>query len=249
MICDIRHIAYVIIKTMVILGFDGLEPSLVEKWQLKELRQNYRGKTDLSEFKLLRTVALWSSFLTGRNMEDEIKNDNLWDFQLKLEETFLSKFQSPVAIDVPAVSYKQEGHKNERALLRSFFESSTSEEEKKIINEYDQVCWENHKEVKKEFFEALNSKSDLVFGYFALTDTIAHLSFSDEEKTKRTYLEAEEITQKTKEIRPKDNCIIISDHGMKLTGGFGDHAPEGFYSSNFETGLSYPKITDFFNLF
>lgn len=233
---------------MIILGFDGLEPSLVEKWGLKTLQQSCWGKTDLSEFKLLRTVALWSSFLTGKNMEDEIKNANLWDFSLKIEETFLSKFLNPATIDVPAISYRQEAHKKERALLKDFFESTDKEKEKQIIENYEKVCWENHEKVKVEFFDTLNSKSDLVFGYFALTDTLAHLSFSDEEKMKKAYLEAENITKEAKSKRPEEKFLIVSDHGMRLTGGFGDHSPEGFFSTNFKTNLDYPKITDFLNL-
>ena len=43
-----------------------------------------------------------------------------------------------------------------------------------------------------------------------------------------------------------DNLIIIlSDHGMKAIGKFGDHSEYGFWSTNVDCELNNPKITDF----
>ena len=55
-----------------ILAIDALEYDLVEKFQCRNLMQKFYGKTDISEFSEPRTMVLWSSFMTGRNMEQEI---------------------------------------------------------------------------------------------------------------------------------------------------------------------------------
>lgn len=265
---------------MVILGFDGLEPSLVEKWKMKDLQQSSWGVTDLSDFKLLRTVSLWASFLAGRHIEDEISNKDLWNYSLAEEESLFKFFKSYKAIDVPAFSYKKEPHWRERELLKRFFADDSSDGQE-IIEEYDRVCWQNHGENKKEFFEALSMKHscnlvyesnnrsshpnppkqpasgcktptdflyDLVFGYFSLTDTIAHLSFGDEEKMHKVYEEAVRIVVEAKFLRTGDQFLIISDHGMKSVGRFGDHAPNGFWSKNWGKSLGNPRITAFSDL-
>ena len=42
----------------------------------------------------------------------------------------------------------------------------------------------------------------------------------------------------------KQNFIVLSDHGMKAIGQFGDHSEYGFWSTSFKD-LNNPKITDF----
>jgi len=48
-----------------IIGIDGLEYELVEKFGMKNLMQEEHGKTDLSDFDLIITPPIWASFLTG----------------------------------------------------------------------------------------------------------------------------------------------------------------------------------------
>ncbi len=58
------------------------------------------------------------------------------------------------------------------------------------------------------------------------------------------YNELDEIAKFT---RKRDEFIlIISDHGMKAVGRFGDHTRNGFYSSNKRLNLKEPKIMDFY---
>jgi predicted AlkP superfamily pyrophosphatase or phosphodiesterase len=52
-----------------ILALDGLESTLVEKWQLKGLQQKMHGTLDVSEFKHLLTPIIWASFITGQPPE------------------------------------------------------------------------------------------------------------------------------------------------------------------------------------
>ncbi|HDJ04994.1 MAG TPA: PglZ domain-containing protein, partial [Candidatus Bathyarchaeota archaeon] len=226
-------------ELVIILALDALDLGMVEKYGCRNLMQVEYGQTDLSEFELERTVVLWASFLTGRNMEAEIPVETQWEFTLKPEETFLKFFETYKALDVPAFSLKQENHKRERVLLKKYFDDEVS------VEEYDETVWRNHEENKREFFEALG-RFDLVMGYFDLADAIGHLSFGIPAKMEAVYRELEGIAKEVKSS-VDDVILVISDHGMKPVGRYGDHTKNGFYSFNRRVGLNLPKITEFFN--
>ncbi len=223
---------------MIILALDALDLNLVQKFKCKNLMQKTHGQTDISEFNLERTVVLWASFLTGKNMETKIPVKTQWEFKLNPEETFLRLFNPYKAIDVPAFSFKQESHAEERKLLKDYFD------DKATIEEYDAVVWKYHEENKREFFSSIG-KFDLVMGYFNLADSIGHLSFGISEKMRDVYYELEKLA---KEVNSDDPILVISDHGMKAIGRYGDHTKNGFYSVNRKLRLNLPKITDFYNL-
>jgi hypothetical protein len=222
---------------MIILALDGLEYNYVKEFNCKNLMQENFGKTNIGEFSEPRTVVIWSSFLAGKNLEREILAKGLWDFKLKPEQTFLINFKSWKVIDMPGFNYYKERHEKERALLKGFFDKKNN------IEEYDKVAFENHKKSKQEFFESLEQGYDLLIGYFNLADVIGHLSFGIKVKMKIVYKELDEIAKKVRER--KDIILVISDHGMKAVGRFGDHSDYGFWSTNFEINLEKPKITAF----
>jgi len=217
-----------------------LDFSMVKKFNCKNLMQLECGQTDISEFELARTVVLWASFLSGKNMEARIPVKTQWEFRLSVKETFFQFFESYVAVDVPAFSLKGENHAEERRLLKAYFDDEAS------VEEYDAVVWRNHEENKKDFFKALG-RSDLVMGYFDLADAIGHLSFGITEKMKTVYEELEKLTGEVKSS-VDDFILVVSDHGMKPVGRYGDHSKNGFYSANRRLGLSLPRITDFYDL-
>jgi len=224
---------------MIILGLDALDKNMVEKFNCKNLKQTEYGETNISEFELERTVVLWASFLTGKNMEKNIPLKEQWDFKLKKGETFFKYFNSYKTIDVPAFSHKEKIHEEERKLMKGYFENKNS------IEEFDNVVWQIHEENKSEFFDSLEN-IEILMGYFNLADSIGHMSFGDHKKMKNVYKELDSIAR---EIKNSDNFIIIvSDHGMKAVGRFGDHSKHGFYSCNQKINLKTPKITDFFNI-
>ena len=221
---------------MIILALDALDQNLVKTFNCKNLMQKEHGQTDITNFKEPRTIVLWASFLTGKNMETKIPIEGQWEFQLKREETFLRFFKNPKTIDVPAYSYKQENHKEERQLLKAYFNENAT------IEEYDKRIWKNHQENKKEFLNTLG-KHDLLMAYFNLADAIGHLSFGVPTKMKKVYEELENLAAK---IKNTDGfTLIISDHGMKAIGRYGDHTMNGYYSTNRKLNLHLPKITDF----
>lgn len=231
---------------MIIFGIDALDKAMVEKFDCKNLMQKSYGQTDISDFELPKTVVLWSSFLTGENMESEIKDD-LWDFTLPKERTFFNSFNSFKAIDVPAFTLKQKEHALERKHLAGYFKNTNT------VEEFDKVVWKNHEEIKKEFFSVLKAAKnyEIIMVYFDLIDAVGHLSFGIEEKMKEAYDEIDKIVG---DVAKMFDCpvLIVSDHGMERMGKgrYGDHTMNGFWSSNEKLNLSLnmPRITDFYKI-
>ena len=223
---------------MIILGLDALDLDQVNKYGCKNLMQKECGKTNISDFTQPRTVVLWASFLTGKNMEPQIPVKTQWEFKLKPEQTLLNFFETYKTIDVPAFSHKP-SHIKERELLKGYFEGTST------VEEFDEIVWKIHEENKKEFFDALG-KFDVIMAYFNLADSIGHLSFGIEEKMAEVYKELDQLAGKIKDS--DDFVLIISDHGMKAIGRYGDHNMNGFYSFNQKFGLNVPKITSFHDL-
>jgi hypothetical protein len=224
---------------MIIIGLDALDLCMVEKFNCENLMQLECGQTEISDFPLKRTVALWSSFLAGKNLDAQIPLKTQWEFRLSSNDTFLKFFSKHLAIDVPGYSHKP-SHAEERELLKGYFEQGTS------VEEFDAFVWKLHEENKKEFFASFG-KYELLMGYFNLADSIGHLSFGMPEKMKSVYKELEGLA---KEVRnsSEDFILIISDHGMTALGRFGDHSDNGFFSVNKKLGLVLPRITDFYDL-
>ncbi len=225
-----------------VIAIDALEYALVQEFDMKNLKQEYYGKTDISEFSQPRTMVLWSSFMTGKNMEEEIlaKGDKeMWNTRIPLEDTFFSKFDNPVVIDLPGYNYDLEQHKREREIMKQFFSTEDPEEKNKIRTEYNNLSFEHHRTVKEKFLKALEEDHDFVLGYFSVADVIGHLNFGNKLLMKMIYRDLDDIASKA-----KGDVIILSDHGMKPVGMFGDHSEYGFWSTNFKD-LGTPRITDF----
>ena len=228
---------------IVVFAIDALEYDLVGEFNCKNLKQISYGKTNISEFSQPRTMVLWSSFMTGQNKEDEIlaKGDKeMWNTKIPLEQTFFSDFKNPKIIDLPGYSYDKDVHDKSRHLLKNYFETNDKE---KVLAEYNKDAFEHHKNVKKEFLEALDAGHDFVLGYFSVADVIGHLNFGNKDMMQSIYKELDELAGQIQE--KADALLILSDHGMKAVGRFGDHSNYGFWSFDKELKLQNPKITDF----
>ena len=228
---------------IVVFAIDALEYELVEKFNCEKLKQRFYGKTDISEFSEPRTMILWSSFMTGRNREEEILskgNREMWNTRFALDETFFRDFKSPVVIDLPGYSYDKKVHDESRRLLKAYFETDDPEEKERIRKQYNDDAFAHHRKVKEEFLKALKEDHDFVLGYFSAVDVIGHLNFGNTMLMKLLYKDMEDIASEI----PEGPLIILSDHGMKAVGKFGDHSEYGFWSTNFKD-LGRPKITDF----
>lgn len=230
---------------IVVFAIDALEYNLVEKFDCVHLKQKFYGKTDISEFSEPRTMVLWSSFMTGKNMEKEIlkKGDKeMWNTRIPKEDTFFSRFEDPEIIDLPGFSYDLAQHERERELLKAFFDTSGKEEKNAVRKEYNDHAFEHHRKIKEEFKDALGQDHDFVLGYFSVADVVGHLNFGNNLLMKMIYKDLDDIA---KEI--DDTMIVLSDHGMEAIGSFGDHSSYGFWSTDFKD-LGTPKIRDFSEL-
>lgn len=227
---------------IVVLAIDALECTLVEEFNCNNLKQKFYGKTDISQFSEPRTMVLWSSFMTGKNMEREIlsKGDKeMWNTKLNLKDTFFSHFENPKIIDLPGFNYDKRQHENERTLLKNYFDTQNEEGKKDIRKKYNDISFEHHRKIKQKFNQSLKKDHDFILGYFSIADVIGHLNFGNRTMMKMIYQDFDDIA---KTIR--DTLIILSDHGMEKVGIFGDHSNYGFWSTNFKD-LGIPKITDF----
>jgi hypothetical protein len=230
---------------MIILAIDALEYSLVQEFNCNNLKQKFYGRTNISEFSEPRTMVLWSSFMTGKNMEAEIlaKGDKeMWNTRIDIKDTFFESFDNPKIIDLPGFNYEKEQHEHERKLLKQFFDAQTDEEKNNIRKEYNNHTFEHHRHIKDEFNNALTGDHDFVLGYFSVADVIGHLNFGNRIMMKMIYKDMDEIAGSI-----NDTYIVLSDHGMEKIGIFGDHSSYGFWSTN-NQDLGNPKITDFANI-
>ena len=229
-----------------VIAIDALEYELVTSFDIKNMKQTYQGKTDISEFSEPRTMVLWSSFMTGMNKEKEVLalgDKEMWNNKIPHEETFFSKFEDPKIIDLPGYNYDLEQHKDERKYLKEFFSSEDDEEKQKIRKKYNDHSFQHHRKVKDEFLLAAEEDHDFLLGYFSVADVIGHLNFGNRMMMKMIYRDFDEVIEETIKKRPGD-IIVLSDHGMEAVGQFGDHSKYGFWSNNF-TDLDKPKITEF----
>jgi len=227
---------------LIIFAIDALEYTLVEEFNCNNLKQKFYGKTNIREFSEPKTMVLWSSFMTGKNMEKEIvaKGDReMWNTRLDFNDTFFKQFKNPKIIDLPGFNYIKEQHEMERKLLKEYFDAKDEEGKKKVRTAYNNLSFEHHRKIKQEFSEALKGDYDFVLGYFSVADVIGHLNFGNRTMMKMIYRDLDEIAGTIKEP-----YIVLSDHGMEAVGIFGDHSNYGFWSTGFKD-LGSPRITDF----
>lgn len=227
---------------IVVLAIDALEYDLVEKFKCRNLMQKFYGKTDISEFSEPRTIVLWSSFMTGINMEQEILalgDNGMWNVRIEPKRTLFPKFENPVIIDLPGYNYETRYHEEERNLLKKFFDVQHGSEKESVRESYNRLAFEHHRKIKNDFIKAISGSHDLVLGYFSIADVIGHLNFGNAFLMKMIYRDLDEIAGGI-----DSPFLVLSDHGMKPVGFFGDHSSYGFWSSD-EYDLGEPKITDF----
>jgi hypothetical protein len=227
---------------IVILAIDALEYNLVERFNCAHLKQNYYGKTDISEFSEPRTMVLWSSFMTGKNLEAEIleKGDKeMWNTHVDHARTFFSRITRPAVIDLPGYNYDLKEHERERDLLKQYFDAGNPDEKEQVKKEYNDRAFEFHRKMKNEFISAIGQDHDLVLGYFSIADVIGHLNFSNTTLMRMIYKDLDDIAGAI-----PAQYLVLSDHGMEPLGSFGDHSRYGFWSSS-DQDLGLPKITDF----
>ena len=226
---------------MIVLAIDALEYEKVVEFGCPNLEQQFFGKTDISEFSQPRTMVLWSSFMTGENKESEVLADGdkeMWDKRWPVAQTFFSRYDNPVVLDLPGFSYDLSAHQKSRELLKKFFSAT---EKDAVRKEYNEDAFAHHRKIKEQFLAAIDEDRDFVLGYFSVVDVIGHLNFGNRTLMKILYKEMDDLAKLC--ASKTDRLLVLSDHGMEAIGMFGDHSTYGFWSTNWKD-LGTPKITD-----
>ncbi|MFQ6085325.1 MAG: alkaline phosphatase family protein [Candidatus Bathyarchaeia archaeon] len=267
-----------------ILGLDALDYYLVEKFDLRSLKQVEYGKSDVGDLVLI-TPVVWASFITGlMPSEHGVTASRSWNwgllerakelgialglYRIKGKGRFLellmdlvginvkvhdkSGFESrrvstifdfadrPIAINVPTYNEEPVVHENKRLFLESIGNGD-------LVGELEDSVWEVYQKRRDLCFRLIDGPWDLFMVYFhGVTDLLGHLYRAKLAKMWEIYAEMDSFVQELRERIGDDALLmIVSDHGMKVLGGFGDHTNYGFYSLNQKLCLDHPKICDF----
>ena len=171
------------------------------------------------------------------------RRDHTWeDYKEKGVKTIFDYAKNPISLHVPTINDRSEFRKT-APLLVEIIENRDKE------YEYLRIFWKQFKEIRKEVYEKLNDNWDLFMVHFQLLDFLGHLYAGRPNiHLYKGYLAFDELVYKLKRKLEGVFFLIISDHGMKPLGRFGDHSEYGFWSSNIRLGLKNPKITDFYQI-
>lgn len=262
----------------VIIALDALEYDLVEEFSLENLKQKECGKTDLQGFGLLATPIIWASFITGLAPEKHKVNFYwVWDNDV-LEKPIVSFLSHKIGGILELLGFKRTHHRkkhfmrkgiktifdlvdNSVALNVPSYQEYASREISRALHdaitnssrevEFETKVWKVFKRRRKECLHRFEEGGWKVFmAYFNFTDYFGHLFRGNLAKMSKVYSVAEKLVRDLKSKINSDQTLflVISDHGMKPVGRYGDHSNYGFYSVNEQLGLQNPKITDFFQI-
>lgn len=255
-----------------IIALDCLEYDLVEKWDLKNLKQREYGKVEVPIDEGVgepRSPSIWASFLTGLKKEkdfkyrskfikflNKIKDKGDYSFPSPAIIRFFSKFFSLVKV-LPELEDKtfldEIESKKVNVPYYDFSKEKSGETWLKFIKgeltskEFKNELEKEFGNVKDEIIDSIKSTSNqLLMGYTSFLDSIQHHFYMDMDYLEEKYRETDRFVGKIKDLIGDEVLIIIvSDHGADFEGGHSNH---GFYSSNQALDLNEPEITDFYEL-
>jgi len=165
-----------------------------------------------------------------------------------IKKPFFSHFKNVYTLDVPSFSYIKGQHDAERALMKEFFESGSEDEQHLIREDFNKRCFDHYKKMKEQFWDDIHEEYDLAMVYFNIADVIGHLNFGNTFLMKMIYQDLDELAGEVQKKFPNAKVLVISDHGMKALGYYGEHTHYSFWSTNWKVELTRPKITAFHDL-
>ncbi len=254
-----------------ILGIDGLDYRVVEKLDLKNLKQEEYGTVEVPINKLAGmpvSCEVWNSFLTGKYTPMRFQNSN--PFVDKLNKILiLLRRKIPFGFNIKEriegnlkTTKKYPGLKDKtfideldanyyNAPFYDFEFEKTSKEIMKLVNneityvEAREFYLKEFEKYKKELLEKLEkNKKQVFFSYTNFIDGIQHHFYKDENFLKEKHKEIDEFVNKINKNFNADFVLIVSDHGHEN----GKHKAPGFYSLNKKMNLKKPKIEDFYDI-
>jgi len=253
------------------LLLDGLDHRLVEKWNLKELKQARHGVYEAlicPKYRQPYTPQVWASFITGKNVEV----DDWWTYGKVLDQIINALKKIPwirgkgwilrkLGIKKRVVNKMDLRTKTIFDVVKpsialfipaynepSGFHYELNEALSKGLKEYEEKIWEIHYRRVKETLKQIRGDWLLFMAWFDLADLLGHIHIAKRPpKLWKAYLALDILATIIRENLPEDTLLlIVSDHGIEATG---DHSRYGFYSINRDLEFFKPKkITDFYDL-
>jgi len=227
---------------LIILGLDALDIDMVEKLDLRALKQVQYGelKVPLSSVSgYPRSPSVWATFLSGEVHEIEFTRNkegvNL--FRGELSRSFID-LNGVKAINVPY-------HNHEINTLT------------KLVRLRKKIRWPGtirriapvHNSRTEEIFnEVINSDENhkVIFAFIQTLDTLQHILFLRPKIIQKAYEHMERSFADLKEKLSEDRIIIVSDHGFNFEKGI--HSYTGFYSCNHVLKPIPTDISDFYGI-
>lgn len=170
------------------------------------------------------------------------------DLERSNVDTIFNYAKRSFIVNVPCYNIEAVDFELQRLLGRCFIEGSSAEDEERFERAVWRVFWER----KKKCMQVLSERKDeydLFMFYWHTPDLIGHLWGGNFIKMWRTYVRMDDLVRDLKRfVDDKTLCLVISDHGIKKVGHYGDHTNYGFYSCNFRLALKNPSIMDFKNI-
>jgi hypothetical protein len=251
------------IKKIFILGLDGLEYNLVEKWNLIHLKQSEYGKLEVPiNLKVGVPISpeVWASFLTGKYISAEFKRPFILKILMFLrryvnlslglgkkighrkfpklrEKTFLDLTNSK-EINVPYYSYDHAVFKIYLAFYRN--KLSLKETIAKLNSLYEKR--------KKQILDSLTflEQVDVLFAYLHFPDALQHFIPSIL-RLKEHYIDLDSYVKLLKDLILRKDLlfIIVSDHGFDVK--VKNHSTYGFWSLNRQINFKPKNVTNFYH--
>lgn len=258
--------------SILIVALDGLESDFVEKWNLRNLKQQEYGTIEVpidSETGVPTSPQVWASFLTGRYVEGlEFEKVGMVNIVLKALE-FLHK-HIPMRLGLGEKVRNRAPSRFPTLKSESFLELTKSREINMPYYSYDHSALNIIHKFKaenlsvsriivllKDLYEKRKSRIlreidkiesvDVFVAFMHFPDSLQHFLFTRPSKIEELYLDLDEyVSLLKKRIRSSTLFIIVSDHGFDLETG--THSKHGFYSSSANLERTPRKITDFFQI-
>lgn len=158
-------------------------------------------------------------------------------------KTIFDHVNKSIAINIPSYNW------NFDYVVTNFLRKAINDPEG-FGTKLEEYVYNIFQKERKNFLKALQRENwDLIMVYIRLADDLGHLYGGNPKKLIKLYTVLDNFAMEVKNsMDSEDILLIVSDHGMKSFGRYGDHSDHGFYSCNWKLYLENPKITDFFQI-
>lgn len=253
---------------ILILAFDALEYNLVEKWNLKNLKQETYGKIRLGEQYFPSwadepyTPIVWHSFITGlppekhkiqqvekyKHIPSPLINIGRKLRLKKMAKRFGIKPSPLTSNDYPHTTIFDQ-IKPSIAIDVPTYNITEWKITKKDIKALVNYAEQKFVERKQRLFNAMQTEWKLIMAYFRILDLMSHIYLPKRtSKLLSYYLKVNKLVEKVKAILPsKTLVLIVSDHGVEIRDGQERHSNHAFWSLNCKVDWMPYDITDFYN--